>query len=252
MGALQSARAIVVGAIDYGDADRIVTLLTREHGKLSGMAKSARKSQRRFGAALSLFAEVVARFSVRGAGAALVRLDGLDLVDLHAAIRTDLTRVSEASCVVELARELLREHEPNARVYGEVASFLRELDAAPARPGARLLAELRLLAATGFAPALTRCAACGTALQANGPVGFDPARGGALCEACGPARGPLTLSVGTRRTLLAALGERGSTPRVTFTRAAEDEVDAAVDALLAHHLERPLRARVLRRGGVLA
>src|SRR5207244_2898562 len=96
MAAVESALGIVVGGLDYGESDRIVTFLTRDHGRLKGIARGAKRSRKRFGAALELFCKVEVQF-VERAGADLARLESCDLVEAYAGIRGDLDALAAAT-----------------------------------------------------------------------------------------------------------------------------------------------------------
>src|SRR5210317_1853456 len=105
---LQVSQAIILHHTDYGEADRIVTFLTPDHGRLKGFARAARKSRKRFGAALEPFAEVQIHWTARGSGD-LVSLRDAELVDLHSRLRRDLETLSLASYGCELADVLFDE-----------------------------------------------------------------------------------------------------------------------------------------------
>lgn len=186
MPARVKVEAIVLRAVDYGESDRIVTLLTRERGKVGAYARGARASRRRFAGLLEPFTVLAAELTDRRGE--LLGLESASALRAHGAIRGDLARIAVAGYAVELAGELVRDAEPHAELFGLLAAFLALLDAAPARPAALRAFELGALAATGFQPRLDACARCGGALPAR-VVRLDPAHGGLLCGACEPAGG---------------------------------------------------------------
>lgn len=158
-------QAIVLRVTDYGEADRIVTLLTERHGKVSALARGAKKSRKRFGAALGLF----------GCGEASLRerSDLWILEELHAQrgflrLGQELGRFGHACYVCELCQHLCPPHEPEPQVYALLNAFLQHLDDLPLadRPtvGPLRSFELRLLDAVGLGLSLRACAACGTDL----------------------------------------------------------------------------------------
>lgn len=239
MPVVQSALGIVVGGLDYGEADRIVTLLTRERGRLKGIARNAKKSRRRFGAALDLLTKVEVRF-VERAGADLARLEGCDVVDAYAGLKEDLGRLTTGSYAAELAREAAPDEERSEALFDLLDAFLRRLARGPFDPGLVRQFEVRALAVLGWRPELGRCAVCGAPLPEDRPVAFSPARGGAVCASCGGPR-EWVLSPGTRRMLEAALAGQ----RVAFTPAALEESDGPIAAFVERHLGRRLRSREL-------
>src|SRR5262249_60950580 len=102
--------ALVLGTLDYGDADRMVTLLTRSRGKLTAFAAGARKSRRRFAGALEPGTVLKARLVERHGST--VRLDAGEGLNAFPRIREELPRIARALYALELCRGLLREAEP--------------------------------------------------------------------------------------------------------------------------------------------
>jgi DNA repair protein RecO (recombination protein O) len=238
MPAPQRALAIVVGGFDYGEADRIVTFLTRERGRLKGIARSAKRSRKRFGAALELLCKVQLRF-VERPGAELARLEGCDLVDAYPGLRSDLRRLAAATYAAEVAREAAREREAAPALFDLLDQFLARLACQPFDLGLVRVFELRALTLLGWRPELERCAHCGGLLPDDRPLLFVAERGGLLCPGCGAKAQGSLVSPGTRKTLEAA--RRGE--RVVFTRAAWRESEAPVAEFLEHHLGKRLRSR---------
>jgi DNA repair protein RecO (recombination protein O) len=228
----------VVGAVSYGDADRIVTFLTRERGRLKGIARGAKRSRRRFGAALELFCKVRVRYAERP-GAELARLEGCDLLDLYGGIRGDLGRLAAATYAAELAREASMPHQAAARLFELLDACLARLSAEPYDASALRCFEVQVLAALGWQPELGRCVRCGGPLAAEGTLAFSADEGGLLCARCGAGARGWHLSPGTVRTLRAALADE----RVAFTRAALRESEAPVARFLEVQLGKRLRSR---------
>jgi DNA repair protein RecO (recombination protein O) len=190
--------ALLARSVDYRDADRICTLLTRAQGKISALARGARSSRRRFGGALSLF--VIGDASLRPArrGGELLTLECFDaLEDLAPRIASDAVKVGHGSYILELARELWPPAQPEEAAFELVCDALRTLAGSGPDPALLRAYELQLLGAIGLAPALDRCVGCGAA--AADPVRVNIARGGILCADCGPG---LPLSVAAHAVLL--------------------------------------------------
>lgn len=192
--------ALVARSVDYGEADRICTLLTREQGKLSALARSARRSRKRFGGALSLFVigEATLKTSGRRSLLALERFDSRE--DLGAHIADDVIKVAHGSYMLELARELWGEGQPDEECFELVCSGLRALAAlkGPA-PGLLRAYELQILGVLGLAPSLGSCVGCG----ADDATIFDFDQGGLICASCqrGESARQLSLDPETCRTL---------------------------------------------------
>jgi DNA repair protein RecO (recombination protein O) len=179
----EQAEALVLRAVDYGEADRVVTLLTREHGLVSTIARSARNSKRRFAGALEGFSVIHVELST-GRGA-LTRLDSARVTRVFPRLLTNLAAMDTAGTLMRLARELLPERVPEPEVFDGLLEALTLLDQGAAPRPLQLSCEARILQLTGFAPMLTACVSCG---REPGPMKmtlFDAARGGIVCRACG-------------------------------------------------------------------
>jgi DNA repair protein RecO (recombination protein O) len=180
------AEALVLRQVDYGESDRVVTLLTRERGKLGAFARGARASRRRFGGALEPFTLVAAEL-VERRGGDLWTLESVSPARAFGGIRGDLARIACAAHACEVARALVRDAEPHPELFETLVAYLARLDAGPAEPTALRAAELAVLRSAGLAPRLDACARCGGPLPAEGRLRLDPAEGGVLCGRCGPA-----------------------------------------------------------------
>jgi len=224
--------ALVLGTLDYGDADRLVTLLTRGRGKLTAFAAGARKSRRRFAGALEPGTLLRARLVERHGST--VRLDAVDVMQAFPRIREELPRIARALYALELCRELLRDDEPAPELLSLAVEWLGRLDAGEAGPTSVIAFELQALALAGLMPRFDACALCG------GPPGeaprFDVDHGGAVCAGCaaratGPRIDPVLLAG------LAAIqaGERQPLP---------PELRAEARALLARFIEAQLGRRL--------
>jgi DNA repair protein RecO (recombination protein O) len=171
-------RAVVVSSVDYGDADRIVTLLTQGRGRLSAFAAGARKSKRRFAGTLEPFTLIRVQLAERGGST--TRLDEAEIEQSFQAIRRDLPLISRALYCLELCRELVREHEPHPELFAHLVGYLEELDRGKAGPTSLLAFELEALRHGGLMPRFDGCALCGQA-TGEAPV-FDPEHGGGVCS----------------------------------------------------------------------
>ncbi len=233
-------RAIVLRTVDYGERDRVVTLLTRERGKLSAFARGARASRRRFGGTLELF-NLLAAELVERPGADIWTLENASVDRAFAALRGDLACIACAGYAAELARELVRDAEPHEDLFDLLAAYLARLDDPPARPWDLRGYELGALQATGLMPRLDDCARCGEPAAA-GPMRFDPAHGGVLCERCRGFASPACREA--RADTLAGLRslQRGGPPEPPGPSAAA-EARALLTAYLEHQLGRRLAAR---------
>jgi DNA repair protein RecO (recombination protein O) len=182
--------AFVLRTRPYGESDRIVTLLTEQHGKVTGIAKGAKNSRRRFAGTLEPFVRIRAVFRQRPASD-LVFLLRCECLGILRAFTRDLDRYATGSYVLELTDRMVLGREPGHEVYRLVEEALTLLDAgAPADPVLRAF-ELHLLAASGYAPALGQCRGCGRAADDGALFFLAVERGGLVCRACVRPEEPL-------------------------------------------------------------
>jgi DNA repair protein RecO (recombination protein O) len=181
--------ALLVRHAPFGDADAMVTFFTEERGLLSAVARSARRSARRFPALEPMHLLRVG----------LEERPGADAMTLA------------AGRALRWVRRAAPPHTPEPGLWGEINALLDRLDAVgPGAPPEALLAGagLRLLAAMGWGLDLARCVRCGRACDAGASAYVDAAVGGLVCRACGGAR--TVLRAERRRRLQAASeGEDG-------------------------------------------
>jgi DNA repair protein RecO (recombination protein O) len=226
--------ALVLSTLDYGDADRLVTLLTRNRGKLTAFAAGARKSRRRFAGALEPGTLLRARLVERQG--TTFRLDAVDVLRSFARIREELPRIARALYALELCRELLRDAEPAPELFTLAVDWLDLLEAGEAGPTSVLSFELRALALAGLMPRFEACALCGGP-PAPDPT-FDAVQGGAVCGRCAPrAHGERVHPELLRGLAAIQAGER--TPLPAVRRAEAREILAR---FIEAHLGRRLRS----------
>jgi len=227
--------AIIVRVVDYGEADRVATLLTRDAGRVAALARGARRSRKRFGGALELFGSGEAVLvEKRGE---LWALESFDSRRGFPHLALDVAKVAHGAYACELARELSPDHAPEPRLYALLAEFLQILDGSEPRATLLRAFELQLLDAVGLAPTLDRCVGCGAALAEL----FDARRGGVVCRACG--HGARELLPGARAFLVEAQSIALADAHALHAAAADaDAARDALQSLFREHIARPLRS----------
>lgn len=231
-----SDAAVIIGLMDYGESDRLVTLFTREHGRISGIARGARKSVKRFGGSLELFASLTTSFLPRES---LVAIRGVDLVTIYPGIRATLAGIAHAGYAVELVAALTPERYPNQRIFRLLTAYLEHLDRNVASPADRHFFEINLLNILGYRPPLDSCSGCGAGLADSG--GFWSAQGGhgIYCRHC--ASGGRQLGATTVTLLCQALAT-GRFGQISFSGEALVEADEFLHDFIAAHIHRPLKS----------
>jgi DNA repair protein RecO (recombination protein O) len=234
--------AFVLRTRPYGESDRIVTLLTEQHGKVTGIAKGAKNSRRRFAGTLEPFVRIRAVFRQRPASDLVFLLRCECLGSLRAFTR-DLDRYATGSYVLELTDRMVLGREPGHEVYRLVEEALTLLDAgAPADPVLRAF-ELHLLAASGYAPALGQCRGCGRAADDGALFFLAVERGGLVCRACVRPEEPLRPVTPAAARALARLAASPLAAAAAVDPSTLVEAAGIAEQLIAAVTAGPLRAR---------
>jgi DNA repair protein RecO (recombination protein O) len=236
--------AVVLRTYKLGEADRIIVLLTAEHGKVRAVAKGVRKTKSRFGARLEPMSHVRLLLYRSRSAAAGGNPSALDIVSQAESVEplspmlASLDRASQGMAVLEAADQLALEREPNEQLYRMVVGALRTI-ATRSSPLVVPAFYWKLLAAEGLRPEVDACVRCGEDGATTPLVAFDLNEGGALCRSC---RSGVPLSAPAFELLRSILGGRLNEALAAPESPTSHEVAALATKALEHHLERRLRA----------
>lgn len=174
------SEAVVLRRVDFGEADRLLTLYSREYGKIRAIAKGARKPQSRKTGHVELFMR--SRFFI-AKGRNLDIITQAEVIEPYLALRSDLVRMTYASYAVELLDRFTVEEDNHTGIYDLLVNALGWFAAAESPILAARYYELRLLALTGFHPRLFQCVSCNEAIEEQDQF-FSVKLGGLLCPDC--------------------------------------------------------------------
>jgi DNA repair protein RecO (recombination protein O) len=173
---LYKDEAVVLRTMRLGEADRIVTFIGRDQGRIRAVAKGVRKTKSRFGGRLEPFTQV-SLVMWRGRSD-LDIVTQVDAVETNRSIREDLDRFAQGAVMLEAVDRVVQDREPSARIFNLLVNGLDALGTGnPPLVGAWFL--LKLLGVAGFAPSLECCTEC-----AGVATWFSPGQGGAICGGC--------------------------------------------------------------------
>lgn len=232
--------AIVLRRVAYGEADWIVTLLGKETGRVSALARSARKNSRRFAGGLGM--GMVGRATLRDRpGADLMSLEGFDALRDRTGLSTDIAKTAHTAYAIELCDRLCPPRQPEVAVFNWLDEFLVHLDAGVATAERLRVFELGLLRDLGLGPSLARCLVCGREDLGTEDVRWHPAQGGVICRRC--AKGG-DLMTGVTRQSLERLAKASLADADGLALGREDGANCrrAMLALLREHVHGPLRS----------
>lgn len=231
--------AIVLRTHKLGEADRIITLLTRHHGRVRAVAKGVRRTTSRFGARLEPFTHVDLQLAE---GRNLDTITQAEtLTPFHAGLGLDYERYTAGTAMLETAERLAaEERQPSVQQFLLLVGGLRAM-ASGQRAAGQVLDSylLRSLAVAGYAPSFEHCSRCGL----EGPHRwFNPSVGGVLCSTC-RLPGSASPAPETIEVLGALLAGDWPVVEAALPRHLK-EASSLVAAYLSWHLERGLRSLV--------
>jgi DNA repair protein RecO (recombination protein O) len=222
-----------------GEADRIVTLLTRERGKLSAIAKGVRRPRSKMAAGLQLFAHSRVQLA---AGRSLAVVTQVEPVALLYHLREDIARYAHACYVAEMVDALLEEGHPDQATFELVLETLRGLDGGGDPATLVRGFELKLLKRLGYGPEVERCASCGAEVR-GGRAGFSAPRGGVMCGRCVGGEGAQPLDAAALRAIrdLIRVPVQELAGR-RLSRATAEELARVMRLFVDYQVGRPLRS----------
>ncbi len=233
--------AVVLKAMKYGETSKIVTLYTRDYGRLSVLAKGARSRNSKFGSSLEPLSIVSAVFYKK------------DHRDLHlltqCGLRTSLRRIPEdleklaaAMAVVELVLGVAHQEEKNEELFVFLCDVLSAINTATINAGNALyFFEVRLFDILGFKPNFHACLRCSRSLEENSTaVSVEVLHGGVVCGECSATmKTGRSISAPALRVLqrLQELPEPGMSSTITMRAGLRDELAGFLDTYLRNHVE---------------
>jgi DNA repair protein RecO (recombination protein O) len=250
---LYRVEAIVIRRRDWGEADRLLTVYSREQGKIQAVAKGARKPTSRKAGHIELFTRT---------RMLIARTRSIDIVtqaetlETHHSLRESLEASTLAHYFAELLDRFTGEAEADQGLFNLLSLGLTWLCEADDLRLVSRYYELHLLDLAGFRPELHRCASCSKQLEAEDSF-FSPAQGGVLCSDCGPSRREASaLSLTAFKVLrYGQTHDWNQFRRLRLTQALHAEVENVMQRYLFYVLERNLKSvdflRQLRREAMI-
>ena len=235
--ALYRDEAIILRTQKLGEADRIITMLTREHGRIRGVAKGVRRTMSKFGARLEPGSHVDIQLHVGRTFDTVTQVEAI--MNYGEAITDDYQRWTIASAILETAERFTsQEHQPALQEFHLVVGAMKALS--ENKYDSSLILDaflLRSLAVGGYAPSMTICSRC----EKPGPHRyFSLVGGGSVCQDCRPSASatPAPETLELMGALLSSDWEIAQSSEIRYRR----EASGLIAAYLQWHLERGLRS----------
>lgn len=240
----QITPAIVLRTRPFGESDKIVSLLTQHLGKITGIAKGAKRSRRRFVNSLEPFSLInlhILEYPNRN----LAYIVSAELVLSFTRLVGSLMKISYASYMVEVTEGLIAEREENLLIFNHLKDALTYLD--QNEPSLRFLTsfELILLSLAGYQPFFDRCKYCGNGHhQSKAPWHFSFKDGGILCDGCAHTKKEALLISASALAVLRHLQGKHSllTSSMSLPSSIISEIRFLVSQLIQFHMEREIKS----------
>lgn len=234
---LYRVEGIVIRSMDYGEGNKIVTIITDTHGKAGVLIRGAKKARSRHASLAQPF--TYGEF-VFFSGSGLGTLNSGEIIASHHALRENLELAAYASYAAELTDRSLQDDEAGGYLFRQLRAYLEALEEGKDPQIVTFLYEMKILEASGYGPVVDACVSCGAE---DGPFRLSASAGGALCRRCFP-RDPEALELAEGPWKLLRLFRRMDLTRLGHVQVKE-ETKAALktamrrltDAHLGYHLK---------------
>src|SRR5690625_3279383 len=177
---LRQLEGIILKTRDYGETHKIITIYTKEIGKITAIARGANKPKSKLSAVSQVF--IQGEFLIYVTKGLSTIQQGQTLAS-YRHIREDIVKTAYAAYVIELMDKLMEERNPDVFIYNQLCKTLAWIDEEETFMVAIMMLELKLFAKGGSAPFVAKCVNCG---RADNFQYFSIQEGGVLCEQCYP------------------------------------------------------------------
>lgn len=230
---------IVIRTRDLGEADKIVTVYTRDEGKVRAVARGARRPRNRLLGVAQVFTYSDFVF-FRNKG--LDTLSQAELKESFFFLRGDLHKMAYGAYILELVDEFTEEGDKNIQVFSLLLATLYLLEMAIDCSLLVHAFEIRLIAMLGYAPELACCVSCGKENPTE-KLGFNPSLGGVLCADCMNVENAMKISAGILKVLERLLyGELDKYHILKLTEDMSQELDTILRKYIDYRLDKPLKS----------
>jgi DNA repair protein RecO (recombination protein O) len=240
--AIRRDEAIILRTRDYSESDRLITFFSKHQGQLTGIAKGARRSKKRFVHTLEPCSHVTVTYMDRPTSG-LVRLDASELKNAFIALRSDIARLGYASLSCEIVLHMSPERQANAALFALLYHYLEQLEIGAKPENTSLLFQTRMLHSSGYGPNLQGCVLCDRQLRAGENWFFSILQGGLVCKDHKHGQQPYPVSLGTVMLLRQAQQlPLSKLWRLRFQRQSRQECRFLLLDLVRHYLEKDLKS----------
>ncbi|PYI51951.1 DNA repair protein RecO [Paenibacillus flagellatus] len=237
---LVRVEAIVIRSMDYGEGNKILTLFSKEAGKIGVMARGAKKLKSRHTAIAQPFTH--GEFVLFRTGQQMGSLNAGEIWNAYHRLREDLNKAAYASYLMELTEKTVGDNEPNASLFEQLKGSLDAMDEGKDPQIVLHIYEMKMLAIAGYRPVLDECVSCGAK---DGPMWLSVSMGGTVCGRCRSADvSAIPLPEGTLKLLRLFLGmDVRRLGRTEVKESTKSQLKQCIRQLLDAHLDVKWKAR---------
>ena len=235
-----AASGIVLRRIDLGEKDRILTVFTRELGKLSAVAKGSRRPGSRLGGASEPFTYMK---MLLGKGRDLQVLSQADIKESFPNVKSDIRRVAHGIYLLELVNHFVDERQPSSDVFDTLLSSMYVIESGTDPEIAARHFELSLLSVLGYEPHFEACLLCGRRIGRR-KAAFSPSLGGIVCRNCGDVPNDAIWVPGAAASYVMALAraEPHKLKDMNVPKGARRDLERMLKWHIRYRLERDLKS----------
>jgi DNA repair protein RecO (recombination protein O) len=233
--------AVILKRMDLGEADRIVTLFSRDVGKIRAVAKGVRRTTSRSAGHLEPFTLSDVMFAV---GRDLDVISQADTLESFRTVREDLVLTTHAYYLAEMVDMLTEDRLENRAVFDALVDGLRDLAGTPDSRLVLIIFHVRLLEALGYRPELRECVTCRATIEPERNH-FSALAGGVLCPTCGPREATARAIGNSALKLLRFVQQTDGQRSVSVAASISREAEALLRDYAEHIVERRLRSPAL-------
>lgn len=177
---MQLSESFILKKNIYGEADFILSIFTREYGKITGFARNAKRSSKRFGGRLEPFVHL--RISFRSRAGRMNFVEDCETISVYPSFMQNVQLFALGSFIIENIEVLVPQEEPNEKTFGLLVDTFSSLDSGRSALPELLRFQLSILKLSGLMPNLQSCAECGRVIGERSS--FSIKKGGFICSGC--------------------------------------------------------------------
>lgn len=241
---LQHTEAVVIGSLNLGEADRLITFYSLQFGKMKAVACGSRRLKSRWGRSTQLLTHCAIVFYEKK-NSQLHRVKQCDIMKPFGGLWNDLKKLTAGLYMAELVAKIAPEGEENDELFYLIVQTLNLLEQGGDPDTGLRIFEIRLLSMLGYQPQIGHCVRCNRSIGNAPKSSFSPTRGGVICDNCltHGRNGEMAVSAGSLQFLQQALRiNLGKIGRLGVAKTLKPELKEMLHNYILHHLDQEINS----------